>query len=145
MPAAPLLALALLIPAADGEPFPPREAICWGSFVEWRVEAEVPGNPYDVEAAATFTHADSGETIVTPLFYDPMPRFADPNGVEDGAFRFRFTGTRPGAVDVRDDRRPGPRRPHRHGDGGGEPGPARPRGSSPRSGRSGAGRAAGRS
>ncbi|MFP4144287.1 MAG: DUF5060 domain-containing protein [Phycisphaeraceae bacterium] len=43
------------------------------------------GNPYDVEASATFTHEGSGEAITTYLYHDGGDRW-----------RFRFTGTRPG-------------------------------------------------
>ena len=94
MTAAPLLALACLLPAgANGMKFPPREATLWGSVVEWELTADPGGNPFDAEAAAVFTHADSGETVAAGLFHEPAP---DPEAGGGGTYRFRFTGTRAG-------------------------------------------------
>ena len=90
MPAAPLLALACLVSAAPPDPFPPRTVARWAPALEWEVAAEVDGNPFDVEATATFTHADTGATHAATLFYDP-----DPDG-GGGVYKFRFTGTEPG-------------------------------------------------
>ena len=54
--------------------------------VEWKIAHDgAPENPFDVQATATFTHVDSGETRTTGLFYDGA-----------GVWRFRFTGTRTG-------------------------------------------------
>lgn len=54
--------------------------------IEWRVDApNVGGNPFDVIATVTFTHAGSSETRQTQMFYDGGTTWA-----------FRFTGTQPG-------------------------------------------------
>ncbi len=54
---------------------------------DWRVDVgeELPGQPFDIEAFATFTHAESGETLRTRWFYDGASGFV-----------LRFTGTRSG-------------------------------------------------
>jgi glyoxylase-like metal-dependent hydrolase (beta-lactamase superfamily II) len=63
-----------------------RTARQWTPFVEWRLANETwEGNPYDLEATATFVHEKTGETHRTGLFYDG-----------DKGWRFRFTATRPG-------------------------------------------------
>lgn len=58
----------------------------WGPVLEWTLHnPQVEGNPYDVVAHATFTHADSGQRRRTGMFY-----------VGEGQWKFRFTGTRTG-------------------------------------------------
>jgi hypothetical protein len=55
-------------------------------YLEWKLEYKnAPGNPFDIEATAVFTHTGTGEKRTTGMFY---------NG--DGAWKFRFTGTRMG-------------------------------------------------
>ena len=90
---APLLVLACVTPAAPPDPFPPRTVARWAPAVEWAFPAEVPGNPFDAEATATFTHAPSGATVAATLFFDPDPGGPDVGG---GVYKFRFTGTEPG-------------------------------------------------
>lgn len=69
-----------------GEETLDRTARQWAPFVEWRLtNATWEGNPYDLEATATFIHEKTGETRRTGMFYDG-----------DGGWRFRFTATRPG-------------------------------------------------
>ena len=54
--------------------------------LEWTIKnSTYTGNPFDVEAIATFTHAASGETIKTALFYEGETSWA-----------FRFTPTKTG-------------------------------------------------
>ena len=65
----------------------PQQTIAqWAPFAEWQLNnPSYSGNPFDVEATATFTHSGSGETRTTPMFYDGNNRW-----------KFRFTGTQPG-------------------------------------------------
>jgi hypothetical protein len=54
--------------------------------VEWALENPGwSGNPFDLEATATFTHDGTDRVIATPMFYDG-----------GDTWRFRFTPTRPG-------------------------------------------------
>ena len=63
-----------------------RAGTQWAPFLEWSVQNPTfEGNPFDVLAAATFVHADSGEKRTTEMFHDGS-----------SAWKFRFTGTRPG-------------------------------------------------
>jgi hypothetical protein len=65
-----------------------RQTSVFGPFVEWQLPNDSwDGNPHDLEATATFTHAESGETITTPMFYA---------GGESDHWTFRFTATQPG-------------------------------------------------
>ena len=58
----------------------------WAPYIDWEfANSSYDGNPFDVEASATFTHVESGETITTQLFY-----------AGDDMWRLRFTGTMPG-------------------------------------------------
>lgn len=55
-------------------------------YAEWHVtDTDYRGNPFDLEAWATFTHEASGERLRTGLFYTGEHTWA-----------FRFTGTRTG-------------------------------------------------
>lgn len=77
-----LCLLSTWLAAAD---FGSRNATQWGPFQEWTTQASVSGNPYDLVSWAHFTHADSGETRKSLLFYD--------GGT---TFRWRFTAPRTG-------------------------------------------------
>ena len=58
----------------------------WSPYVEWSVaNPSWSGNPFDVVATVAFSHADSGTSHVTEMFYA---------GGE--TWKFRFTGTRTG-------------------------------------------------
>ncbi len=58
----------------------------WSPYLEWEyLNTSYQGNPFDLQASATFTHEESGETIKTELFY-----------AGDDIWRLRFTGTLPG-------------------------------------------------
>jgi len=58
----------------------------FGEFGEWTLSnTSFGGNPYDLQATATFVHADSGERRSTPMYY-----------AGDGLWKFRFTATRIG-------------------------------------------------
>ncbi|KAA3657425.1 MAG: DUF5060 domain-containing protein [Chloroflexi bacterium] len=58
----------------------------WTPYLEWEYpNPSYQGNPFDLAASATFTHAESGETISTNLFY-----------AGDDTWHLRFTGTLPG-------------------------------------------------
>jgi hypothetical protein len=58
----------------------------WKPYIEWRLpNASYSGNPFDLEASATFTHSESGERRTTGLFFIGEDRWA-----------FRFSGTQPG-------------------------------------------------
>ncbi len=87
-------ALGLLVQAASSHPgnmrgktgnFGSRDGVMW-DCAEWSVK-NVPhsGNPFDVSAKATFTHAETGQKRITEMFYDG-----------NGVWQFRFTGTRTG-------------------------------------------------
>lgn len=54
--------------------------------IEWSLEnPDWRGNPFDLEATATFTHRETDRVITTPLFYDG-----------EDTWCFRFTAPRPG-------------------------------------------------
>ena len=58
----------------------------WTPYLEWGLEnPEYSGNPFDLVAVVSFTHAESGETRQTEMFY-----------AGDDIWKFRFTGTRTG-------------------------------------------------
>jgi CubicO group peptidase (beta-lactamase class C family) len=62
-----------------------RAGVMW-DCMEWSVKnVSHSGNPFDVPAMATFTHAGTGQKRTTEMFYDG-----------DDTWRFRFTGTRAG-------------------------------------------------
>ena len=59
--------------------------------LEWRLENPVwSGNPFDLLATATFTHAETERAITTPMFYDGGDTWV-----------FRFTAPRPGTWTLR--------------------------------------------
>lgn len=63
----------------------PKQAKLWEP-VDWTFENPgCEGNPYDLIAAAVFTHQESGQTIRTELFYDTA-----------STWKLRFTGTQTG-------------------------------------------------
>lgn len=63
-----------------------RTGTLWAPYLEWSLEnTGYSGNPFDVEAAVTFVHPESGETRRTYMFYDG-----------GNTWKFRFTGTRTG-------------------------------------------------
>jgi len=54
----------------------------WYPCLEWAIKnPSFDGNPFDVEAKVEFTHARSGKSITTSMFYD-----------SGDVWRFRFTG-----------------------------------------------------
>ncbi len=56
------------------------------SYAEWTLDNDtIDGNPYDLDAIATFNNAAGGDTVETGLFY---------NG--NGTYSFRFTGLEAG-------------------------------------------------
>lgn len=58
-----------------------------GDYGEWTLSnPSFDGNPYDLQATATFVHSDSGETRSTPMFYST-----------GNLWKFRFTATRTGS------------------------------------------------
>jgi hypothetical protein len=58
----------------------------WAPFLEWSLEnTTYSGNPFDLEAWATFAHQESGEVRRTGMFF-----------AGDDVWKFRFTGTRTG-------------------------------------------------
>src|SRR5690625_3790413 len=62
----------------------------WAPVIEWSLENRSwSGNPFDLEASATFVHSESGETRKTPMFYDG-----------GNTWKFRFTATRTGTWTV---------------------------------------------
>jgi hypothetical protein len=68
-----------------------RTGTLWAPYLEWSLEnPSWPGNPYDLEASATFAHKESGEQRTTPMFYDG-----------GNTWKFRFTATRSGSWSVR--------------------------------------------
>ena len=76
-------------PAGTGEL--DRAGTLWEPYVEWSLEnPSWSGNPFDLEASATFTHGDSGERRTTPMFHDG-----------GDTWKFRFTATRTGTWSVR--------------------------------------------
>jgi len=81
--AAALSSVALTCAAMAG-PSPDRRAKQWEP-VEWRFKNPgCKGNPFDLEARATFTHAEGGK-ITTGMFHAGQDEWA-----------LRFTGTKPG-------------------------------------------------
>lgn len=63
-----------------------RTGTQWRPYVEWNLSNPgYEGNPFDLDAAVTFTHTESGEQRTTGMFYDG-----------GDSWKFRFTGTRPG-------------------------------------------------
>lgn len=70
----------------DERCFAPRsDALMW-EYEEWSImNPSWTGNPYDVLATVTFTHANTGSTHNTEMFYDGS-----------NTWKFRFTGTRAG-------------------------------------------------
>jgi len=63
-----------------------RAATLWAPFLEWSVtNPSHSGNPFDTLATVVFTHADSGATHTTEMFFD--------GGT---TWKFRFTATRTG-------------------------------------------------
>lgn len=79
------LHLPLLAGVSPIEGGPDRSADQW-TTAEWSVlNPSFQGNPFDLVASATFTHAESGEQRTTGLYYAGDDRWA-----------FRFTPTRPG-------------------------------------------------
>ncbi len=86
LPALLTILCALALPAASAAAGLDRESNLY-EVLEWAVDAvEYTGNPFEEAASVTFTHAESGETRRTGMFYD-----------EDNTWRFRFTGVRSGA------------------------------------------------
>lgn len=82
----PFLLAAPLWPSspATEKVFEDKTGTQWYPFLEWSIENPTyDGNPFDVEAEAVFVHAETGQFITTPLFYDG-----------DDTWNFRFTGTR---------------------------------------------------
>jgi hypothetical protein len=66
-----------------------RTGTQWSPFIEWALRNEsIKGNPFDVSAAATFTHVESGAQRTTPMFF-----------AGGKSWKFRFTGTHPGRWD----------------------------------------------
>jgi hypothetical protein len=70
---------------AQKRQFDKKEGFQWHSYVEWALESKYNGNPFDIGATAVFTHTKTGETIVTPMFYDG-----------NNTWKFRFTSKRTG-------------------------------------------------
>ena len=74
----------LVFPLYAGE-LGPRRATMW-LYEEWSLEnPSCDGNPFDVVARVTFSHAGSDQTRTTQMFY-----------AGDDTWKFRFTGTRLG-------------------------------------------------
>ncbi|MBS3735151.1 MAG: DUF5060 domain-containing protein, partial [Phycisphaerae bacterium] len=71
-----------IAPATFGD----NTATLWSPTLEWTLKnASHEGNPFDLVAKATFTHASGKEQRVTEMFY-----------AGDDTWKFRFTGTRTG-------------------------------------------------
>ncbi len=63
-----------------------RTGTLWSPYLEWSVENPTySGNPFDLVATVTFTHAASGATHTTEMFYDG-----------GDTWKWRFTGTQLG-------------------------------------------------
>jgi hypothetical protein len=78
-------------PPTDGDGELDRNGVLWAPFLEWSLpNPSWEGNPFDLEASATFTHQESGEWRTTPMFFDG-----------GNAWKFRFTATRTGTWSVR--------------------------------------------
>jgi hypothetical protein len=89
-----LLALAaLLLRPAGSQPavaathvLPPQQGYQFAPYLEWSLHnPSYSGNPYDLVATVTFSHAASGSRHITGMFYDG-----------DSTWKFRFSGTLPG-------------------------------------------------
>lgn len=83
-----LFVVFLIFPWISGckKPLPEQTGVQWAPFLEWSLANEsYEGNPFDLQASATFVHEESGETRRTALFF-----------AGDGQWKFRFSGTRPG-------------------------------------------------
>ncbi len=79
-------ALALCVASRALAQSPDRTGSLFSPYLEWKLEhAAHSGNPFDVQGTAVFTHAASGETRTTGMFYD--------GGV---TWKVRFSGTRTG-------------------------------------------------
>ncbi len=64
-----------------------RSGTVFGPYIEWSFpNSSYSGNPFDLEAKATFRHTDTGDVLVTGLFF-----------AGGGEWRLRFTATKPGA------------------------------------------------
>ena len=86
-----LLALLAAPSVALGQDLPSKTGLLNEPFLEWEVAWDgAEGNPYDVVAHATFTHEASGEEKRSLMYH-----------AGGDAWRFRFTGTRPGTWHVR--------------------------------------------
>ena len=80
-----LIALFALSSPVHAENFTDKTIPLW-QYSQWSInDASYSGNPFDVEAKATFTHPQSGEKHTTGMFYNGGKRF-----------NFRFTGTKLG-------------------------------------------------
>lgn len=66
--------------------FPHQSSTLWSPYLEWSLtNSSFSGNPFDLIATVTFTHAGSGKAIVTEMFYD-----------DNDEWKFRFAGTEEG-------------------------------------------------
>jgi hypothetical protein len=80
-----LLACALVLSFGSSTNAAGRAGTQWHPYLEWALtNTSIEGNPYDLEAVATFRHP-GGETRQTGLFY-----------AGNHVWKFRFTGTRTG-------------------------------------------------
>ncbi len=78
--------LAIFSAIATADDLGGKTGTMWSPYLEWQLSGtSQSNNPFDVVATATFTHADSGGTRVTEMFYDG-----------GNTWKFRFTGTQPG-------------------------------------------------
>lgn len=67
-----------------------RAGTQWAPYMEWSLNnPSYQGNPFDLQATATFVHGESRETHTTAMFYDGA-----------ATWKFRFTGTRLGSWTV---------------------------------------------
>jgi len=75
-----------IVGSAFGADLGNRECRQWRPHLEWSVPNDTfEGNPFDVTATVEFVHSESGEKRTTEMFHDG-----------GHAWKFRFTGTRPG-------------------------------------------------
>lgn len=71
---------------AHGADLGQRDTTMWTPHIEWSLNnSSYSGNPFDVVASVTFSHAGSGAAHATEMFY-----------AGDDTWKFRFTGTRSG-------------------------------------------------
>ncbi|MBD3275271.1 MAG: DUF5060 domain-containing protein [Candidatus Marinimicrobia bacterium] len=78
--------LPLLLFACNNSDLTEKTGLLNDPYLEWEISWDgSEDNPYDVVASARFTHSESGEQKRSLMFYDG-----------DGAWKFRFTGTRTG-------------------------------------------------